>query len=90
MIEIDLRASGERAILTVADHGPGINLEDQKRVFEKFERIDKDKTQSGLGLGLFIVRQIVEMHSGTVDLESAPGEGAKFQIALPFVPLESL
>jgi len=71
--------------LEVVDEGPGIALEEQTRVFERFWRTDESRSRAsgGSGLGLTIVRRIVELHDGTVTVESAPGEGARFTIRLP-------
>jgi PAS domain S-box-containing protein len=67
------------------DKGVGINKEDQKRVFDKFTRSDNElsDTVSGTGLGLYWVRQLVELHGGTVTLTSTPGKGSKFTVRLP-------
>jgi len=72
------------AQLTVRDQGIGIAVPDQARIFEQFERTeDSRKHAAGLGLGLFITREIVRAHSGTIEVESAPGEGALFRVTLP-------
>ena len=70
---------GEGLILTVADDGPGIPEEDQKRIFEPFFTTKF----SGTGLGLAISRRLVEQHGGRLQVESAPGEGTTFFIILP-------
>jgi signal transduction histidine kinase len=75
--------SKDKATLVVEDAGPGISLDKQEKIFERFERAVDRTPVSGLGLGLFIVKQIVQEHSGTVRLESAPGLGSKFVIDLP-------
>ena len=68
----------------VRDQGPGIPLEDQKLIFEKFGRSNTGGVaKPGTGLGLFIARSIVEAHGGTLDVESAPEEGAVFVLELP-------
>jgi signal transduction histidine kinase len=69
--------------LQVRDDGPGIAPELQARIFDRFERADSRRGIAGLGLGLYIVRQIVEAHGGTVSVESAPGSGATFTVDLP-------
>ena len=75
-----------RAILTVADTGPGIAPEDQERIFERFWRADPARTRSrgGSGLGLAIVASLVEAHDGTDHTwKATPGEGAAFIVSLP-------
>lgn len=74
---------GEVAI-AVADQGPGIDPSDEDQVFEKYYRSSTlPESLPGLGLGLYIVRQIVELHGGRVTLESVPGRGSTFAIFLP-------
>jgi PAS domain S-box-containing protein len=81
------RRPGE-AIVAVADDGPGIAAEDQARIFERFYRPATEEARRvvGSGLGLPIVRAIVERHGGRVSVESAPGAGSTFRIALPLAP----
>jgi GAF domain-containing protein len=69
----------------VTDTGPGIPLEEQKRVFEQFHQVDNSTTKAkgGTGLGLAIAKQIVEMHGGRIWVESTLGQGATFQMELP-------
>jgi signal transduction histidine kinase len=71
------------ARLTVRDHGAGIAPSDQERIFERFERASPSDRMWGLGLGLWIVRQIVQAHGGTITVASTAGEGAAFVVALP-------
>jgi signal transduction histidine kinase len=71
-------------LLWVHDNGPGIPREAHHRVFERFERARAAHQASGLGLGLFISRQIVEAHGGTLHLVSEPGYGCRFELRLPF------
>ncbi|MDI1436674.1 sensor histidine kinase [Polyangium sorediatum] len=82
-IEIGLEADEGTVHLTVRDHGVGIAPEDQGKIFERFERAVTNQSFGGLGLGLWIVRQIVETHGGAVRVESAPGKGSTFQVELP-------
>jgi signal transduction histidine kinase len=82
-IAICVEAVGDRARLTVRDRGPGIAPADQARIFDRFERAVPSEHYGGLGLGLWIVQQVVEAHGGTVRLESEAGQGAAFFLDLP-------
>jgi signal transduction histidine kinase len=72
-----------RVVVDVRDQGSGIAAEDQTLIFEKFGRARSGKTLPGTGLGLFIARSIAEAHGGTLDVRSAPGDGATFTLTLP-------
>jgi signal transduction histidine kinase len=76
----------EVARLSVTDRGVGISLADQDRIFERFERAVPIRHFGGFGLGLWIVRQIVDALHGTIRVESRPGEGARFVVDLPRNP----
>ncbi len=82
-IEVSVAMQDGMASVAVRDHGMGIAPEDQERVFEQFERTAGANAVPGLGLGLFIARQIVEAHAGRIELRSTPGEGAEFTVRLP-------
>lgn len=82
-IEISARARQDEVEVRVRDHGIGISLEDQKRVFNRFERAVSQRHYGGLGLGLYIVHQIIEGHGGKIEIESRPGEGSTFIVRLP-------
>jgi PAS domain S-box-containing protein len=82
-IEVTVSASDDAATLVVADHGVGIAPEQQARIFERFERAVSARHYGGLGLGLYIVRQIVDAHHGAISVASRPGQGATFTVALP-------
>lgn len=82
-VGVKLEARGERVRLSVTDHGVGIAPEDQARIFERFERAVSAHSFGGLGLGLWIVSQNVRAHGGTVEVHSAPGQGARFTVELP-------
>jgi len=81
--------AGNRAIIEVADTGPGLSAEQRERVFERFYRADEartrhtDRAATGTGLGLAIVAAIVRAHHGSVEVLSEPGQGATFRIILP-------
>jgi PAS domain S-box-containing protein len=89
-VEISVVRQGEVAEVTVRDHGPGIRPEEQARIFDRYERGRAAEGTGGLGLGLFLVRLLVEMHGGCVRLESAPGRGTAFTVALPLRPPASV
>ncbi|AKF80555.1 histidine kinase [Myxococcus fulvus 124B02] len=69
--------------LSVTDQGIGIAKQDQARIFNRFERASSTGRADGLGLGLFIAREIVVAHGGTLTVESEPGQGATFHVTLP-------
>lgn len=75
--------------IQVRDQGMGISEEDQKRIFEQFERANGNDGTGGLGLGLFITQQLVEAHGGQIGVESREGEGSTFSITLPFTTPEA-
>ncbi len=81
-VEVTLEDRGELAQLRVRDHGPGIAESDQRRIFDQFERAASPNL-GGLGLGLWIVKKIVEAHRGRVHVESSPRAGATFIVELP-------
>lgn len=75
-------ASGDRAVVTVSDTGPGIPEAEQARVFDAFAQGSR-AAAGGLGLGLYIARSIAGAHGGRISLASAPGRGTSFRIELP-------
>jgi signal transduction histidine kinase len=84
-ISIAARRDGDRVLVSVSDSGIGIPKAEQKKIFEKFYRAESSlvHTTKGSGLGLALVRHIVEAHGGEVELASAPDEGSTFTIVLP-------
>jgi signal transduction histidine kinase len=82
-VEVSLRADEETAVLEVRDFGIGIPPDAQARIFQKFERAVSPLRFAGLGLGLYITREIVDSFGGTITVESSPGAGALFQVRLP-------
>jgi PAS domain S-box-containing protein len=87
-IELTLGDAGGRALLSVRDHGMGIARELQERIFLRYERGVSVRNYGGLGLGLYIAKQIVEAHHGVIRVDSEPGAGATFTVELPMRALE--
>ncbi len=77
---------GDEAWVEVADTGPGIQPDDRARLFEPFARVSTQAAQPGFGLGLSLVKDIVERHGGRVTLESSIGQGSVFGLHLPCAP----
>jgi signal transduction histidine kinase len=82
-VHLHLTSEEGRARLTVRDEGIGIAPQDQGRIFERFERAVSERHFGGMGLGLYICRQIVDALRGTIGVRSEPGQGATFQVVLP-------
>jgi signal transduction histidine kinase len=85
-IALAVDADETRARIRVSDRGIGIASDAQTRVFERFERAVPSEHFGGLGIGLYIVWQVVDAHGGEVRVESTPGAGATFTVELPRVP----
>ncbi len=85
-IAVRLWREGERALVSVTDQGPGLSPELRDRVFDKFVR-GRDTAVSGTGLGLYISRQILLAHDGSIDVDSGPEGGATFTFDLPTAPV---
>ena len=82
-IEITVEERGSIGRLVVVDHGIGIAPEDLERIFRRYEQATSSRPVGGLGLGLYIARQIIEAHGGTIRVESQPGTGSTFTVDLP-------
>ncbi|MGI6262295.1 MAG: sensor histidine kinase [Succiniclasticum sp.] len=86
-VYVRLETEGDKAFLSIRDTGIGIPEADCSRIFERFYRVDPSRSRtrniSGTGLGLAIVKHIVDLHHGTIALESKEGEGTEFRITLP-------
>lgn len=82
-IALGSRVSGDTVRLWVRDEGVGIPVAEQGRIFDRFARVDVGRGVEGSGLGLTIVRAIVDAHHGTVSVASRPGEGSTFSLELP-------
>ncbi len=84
-VEIDLNASPETVTIRVRDHGLGIPREQRDKIFERFYRAagPRQRVIPGLGMGLYIVAEIIKHHGGTITVESAVGKGSTFTVTLP-------
>ena len=83
VIALTLLEQRECAVVTVSDRGCGMEPDVQERIFEKFYQGDTSHKAEGNGLGLALVRQIVELSQGVVEVESQPGKGSTFRVILP-------
>jgi signal transduction histidine kinase/DNA-binding response OmpR family regulator len=83
-IDVSARWTGNDAVIVVRDSGVGIAAEDHERVFEEFRQVgDLKSREAGTGLGLALSRRLAEAHGGRITLDSAPGQGARFEVTLP-------
>ena len=82
-VDVDVRREGAAAVLRVRDTGPGIPADELPRIFDRLFRGDTSRAERGLGLGLSLVKAIVEAHGGTVEVASEPGRGSAFTVRLP-------
>ena len=84
-VEVHVSQSNATVLVAVCDHGPGIGVDDQRLIFEKFGRVAGGASKPGTGLGLYIARSIAETHGGTIAVSSTLGHGATFTVRLPLV-----
>src|SRR3954469_7710076 len=82
-VHVSLRSHGPTASLTVRDQGLGIPEEDRARIFQRFEQAVTRREHGGFGIGLWLVNQLTTAMGGSIELESAPGEGTTFIVVLP-------
>lgn len=82
-IDVAVRARGDRVEVSVGDRGPGIPDDAIERIFDRFVRLDRDDTQAGSGLGLYIARQLAERMDGSLCVANRAGGGAEFRLSLP-------
>jgi signal transduction histidine kinase len=82
-VDVDVLCDGDRALLRVRDTGTGIRPDELPRIWDRLFRGDTSRAERGLGLGLSLVRAVVEAHGGTVEVVSEPNMGSTFTVALP-------
>ena len=84
-VELSLAADSTRAILEIKDSGCGISAKDLPHIFDRFYRADASRHLSGNGLGLALVKAVVDAHKWTMDVSSVPGTGTTFTITIPLI-----
>jgi signal transduction histidine kinase len=84
-VGVDVSTDAEHVVISISDDGPGIPLAERQRVFERFVRLDFDRSRNngGAGLGLAIVSELVAAHGGAVAVEDGPGQGTTMRVTLP-------
>jgi two-component system phosphate regulon sensor histidine kinase PhoR len=86
-VTLRIRRDDDQVVITVRDTGVGIPREQLSRIFERFYQVQSgNQKASGAGLGLFLVKEMVRLHQGTIEVESEPGRGAAFTVRLPLAP----
>jgi signal transduction histidine kinase len=85
-IRVELESAGEKARLSIRDEGGGISREDEPHVFERYWRASEHRSVGGLGLGLYVVKEMTEAHGGSVTLERNSTGGSTFVLELPLAP----
>ena len=91
-VMVEFNSDGKNLTVSVSDQGIGIPLNKLDRIFEKFERVDNQDTRQagGTGIGLFLVKHLVERHQGEIRAESEVGKGSKFTFTIPHEPKQDL
>ena len=84
-VELSLRQKGRQCLFSVADHGPGVPDEEKERIFDRFYRGSRSRTDPAhFGLGLSVAKELAALHEGSIQVLDTPGGGATFRIALPY------
>jgi len=83
-INVDLRVQDDKTLISIKDKGVGIAKENLDKIFDQYEKIETPNEIAGLGLGLFVSKQIIESHGGKIWVDSELGYGSEFKIELPF------
>jgi PAS domain S-box-containing protein len=88
-VDVVIAVDGSDVLVSVTDRGPGIAVDAQERIFERFERLEETRKQTGTGLGLYITRRLARAMGGDVSVSSVPGDGSTFVLRLPMAPVGS-
>ena len=83
VIKLEWKRDGNHDVVTISDQGLGMSEEGQRKLFARFVRLEQDRSIRGTGLGLFIVRRLVESHGGRIEVDSLEGAGTTFRVYLP-------
>ncbi len=83
-VTVSAKLLKESWLVEVRDTGPGMEAAEAKRIFERFTRLEKHHEVAGSGIGLYIVKSLVEAHGGSIEVFSQPGEGTAFRVSIPF------
>src|SRR3954468_6876135 len=86
-VDVIISIEGNDVLVAVTDRGPGIASDSQERIFERFERLEESRKQTGTGLGLYITRRLARAMGGDVTVSSVPGAGSTFLLRLPASPV---
>ncbi|MFP3915074.1 MAG: ATP-binding protein [Actinomycetota bacterium] len=81
LVTVEVAADGDEALIAVSDRGPGVPSSERERIFERFVRLDG--SSAGTGIGLYLVRALVDAHRGRISVTDSPGGGARFEVRLP-------
>jgi PAS domain S-box-containing protein len=88
-VDVSISVEGAEVLVSVTDRGPGIAADAHERIFERFERLEETRKQTGTGLGLYITRRLARAMGGEVSVSSVPGAGSTFVLRLPLAPVGS-
>jgi PAS domain S-box-containing protein len=86
-VDVAVFTEGTDVLVSVTDRGPGIAADAHERIFERFERLEESRTQTGTGLGLYITRRLARAMGGDVTVSSVPGAGSTFVLRIPAAPV---
>jgi two-component system sensor histidine kinase KdpD len=88
-VDVSMSVEADAVLVSVTDRGPGIAADAHERIFERFERLEETRKQTGTGLGLYITRRLARAMGGEVSVSSVPGAGSTFVLRLPLAPVSA-